>query len=83
MHQICFEIGPLSIRWYGVMAAVGFMSAMFVLNYLRGYAALTSDQTANISLLAIFGGLLGARLFYVIQFWSKCLIAVALPFFHR
>lgn len=71
MHQICFEIGSLSIRWYGVMAAVGFMTAMFIFNYLRSYAGLNSDQTANLSLLAIFGGLLGARLFYVIQFWSK------------
>jgi phosphatidylglycerol---prolipoprotein diacylglyceryl transferase len=71
MHQICFEIGSFSIRWYGVMVALGFMSAMFVLNYRRGYGGLNSDQTANLSLLAIFGGLLGARLFYVVQFWSK------------
>ncbi len=71
MHQICFEIGSFSIRWYGVMAALGFMSAMFVFSYLRGYGGLNSDQTANLSLLAIFGGLLGARIFYVVQFWSK------------
>lgn len=71
MHQICFEIGSFSIRWYGVMAALGFMSAMFIFNYLRAYSGLNADQTANLSMLAIFGGLFGARLFYVIQFWPQ------------
>lgn len=71
MHQICFEIGSLSIRWYGVMVAMGFMTAMLAFNYLRGYGGLNSDQTANLSLMAIFGGLLGARVFYVVQFWPQ------------
>ena len=69
MDPIAFQIGALSIRWYGVMAALGFISAMFLLEYNRKFANATKDQCSTLLFLAMISGVLGARIFYVVQFF--------------
>lgn len=69
MHPIAFEIGSLSIRWYGVMAAVGFLAAAWLLDRNRKFAGLTKDQCSTIMMLGLIFGILGARIFYVVQFF--------------
>ena len=70
MHPIAFQIGALTIRWYGVMAALGFLAAGFVLNHYRKYAKVTSDQVSTMLMLSMISGIAGARAFYVIQFFD-------------
>ena len=69
MYPIAFQLGALTIRWYGVMAALGFLSAVFLLNKNRKFANLSKDQCSTMLLLALLFGILGARIFYVIQFF--------------
>ena len=69
MYPIAFQLGALTIRWYGVMAALGFLSAVFLLNKNRKFADLSKDQCSTMLLLALVFGILGARIFYVIQFF--------------
>jgi len=71
MHPIAFQIGGFAIRWYGVMAALGFVAATFLIQWNRKYARVSSDQATTLMLLALFGGILGARIFYVIQFANQ------------
>ena len=70
MYPIAFEIGSLSIRWYGVMAAVGFLAAAWLLDRNRRFAGLTKDQCSTILLLGLICGILGARIVYVVQFFK-------------
>lgn len=69
MDPIAFQIGALSIRWYGVMAALGFITAMFLLEYNRKFANANKDQCSTLLFLAMISGVLGARIFYVVQFF--------------
>ena len=69
MDPIAFQIGALSIRWYGVMAALGFIVAMFLLEFNRKYAKVSKDQCSTLLFLAMISGILGARIFYVVQFF--------------
>ena len=69
MDPIAFQIGALSIRWYGVMAALGFVTAMFLLEYNRKFANVSKDQCSTLLFLAMVSGILGARIFYVVQFF--------------
>ena len=71
MHPIAFYLGNYPIRWYGVMAALGFLAATFLVNANRKAANLSSDQAANAVFLAMIAGAIGARAFYVIQFWRQ------------
>ena len=71
MYPIAFSIGPLTVRWYGVMAALGFLAAAMLIQYNRKEAKLTSDQAANLVFIAMICGVLGSRIFYVIQFFDE------------
>jgi phosphatidylglycerol:prolipoprotein diacylglycerol transferase len=71
MHPIFFSIGPLTIRWYGVMAAVGFLLAALFLNLNRKRANMDENQASALLFLAIISGVVGSRVFYVIQYWSQ------------
>ncbi len=71
MHPVAFEIGSLSIRWYGIMAACGFIAANFVIAANRKKAAMSPDQASSLVMLAMISGIIGARLFYVVQFFSQ------------
>ena len=68
MHSIAFQIGRLSIHWYGIFIALGFLAALAVLQYKRKYANMTPDQIFDIGIIAVVGGVIGARIFYVIEF---------------
>ncbi len=68
MHEIAFTIGKLSIHWYGVFVALAFFVAMSTLLVERRRAGITADNVFDLALIAIFGGVFGARLFYVVQF---------------
>lgn len=70
MHPIALHIGPLAIYWYGIFAALGFIAATSLLYLNRKYADITTDNVSDITFLAIISGVLGARLFYIVQFWS-------------
>lgn len=70
MDPIFLNIGSFTIRWYGVMAALGFLLGLFLIQLNRKYAKLTSDQVTNIVMLGMISGVIGARIFYVVQNWS-------------
>ncbi|MBQ7401872.1 MAG: prolipoprotein diacylglyceryl transferase [Lentisphaeria bacterium] len=71
MHEIAFSIGELKIHWYGIFAACGFLSAMLALTWKRHIAGVSKDNIMDIGMIAMFAGILGARLFYVIQFHEQ------------
>jgi phosphatidylglycerol---prolipoprotein diacylglyceryl transferase len=71
MHQIFFHYGKFSIYWFGIMAATGFIAATLLMHYNRKDASLSQDNVFDITFVAIIAGILGARLFYVVQFWEQ------------
>ena len=70
MDPVFFSIGSFSIRWYGFLAAMGFLAALLIIQINRRYAKLSSDQVSNIVMLGMISGVVGARIFYVAQNWS-------------
>jgi len=71
MHPIFLQFGDFTIRSYGFMAMVGFLLGWLILRLNRKYAKLTDDQASNLVLIGTVTGILGARIFYVVQFWDK------------
>src|SRR5262245_44901142 len=72
MHPVLIEIGPLSIRYYGLMYVVGIITAIFLIRseVRRKGLPLTDDDQTNLLLLTVFAGIIGARLYYVVFNWS-------------
>ncbi len=71
MYPIAFHIGNFAVHWYGIFIGIGFLASFGLLMHLKSYARLTSDQIYNIAMIALFAGVIGARIFYVVQFWDQ------------
>ncbi len=71
MTPIAFRIGTLSIHWYGIMVALGFLAGVGIMQLNRRHARMTADQVADLTFFTLLGGILGARTWYVLQFWEE------------
>lgn len=70
-NGIAFHLFGFPVHYYGICIAVGFMMTLAILQWKKDYAKMTTDQIFDISFIAIFCGIVGARIFYVIQFWHE------------
>jgi phosphatidylglycerol:prolipoprotein diacylglycerol transferase len=72
MHPILFQIGPFQIRFYGLMYAIGILCGLYLIRreVRRKHVQLSDDDLMNFVMLAVIGGILGARLYYVIFNWD-------------
>jgi phosphatidylglycerol:prolipoprotein diacylglycerol transferase len=59
------SLGPITIRTWGLMVALGFLAALLVGVYEAKRKKINVDHIYSICLYAIIFGLLGGRLFYV------------------
>jgi phosphatidylglycerol:prolipoprotein diacylglycerol transferase len=67
VDPVLFSFGPLSVRWYGLMYVVGIAVGFLVAFPYARAKGLTGQQLEKVVLFAIPAGLIGGRLYYVIQ----------------
>ncbi len=77
LDPVAFEIGPITVRWYGLAYLVGFIGAFFVMWKLAKRWKLRIDEDAllTVMLAIILGTIVGGRLGYVIiygdwEYWA-------------
>jgi len=74
MRDILFTIplpwkgGGLPVHSYGVMAMLGFLAALFAARRRAKQVGISPDNVTDFCIAALIGGIVGARLFYCIQF---------------
>jgi phosphatidylglycerol---prolipoprotein diacylglyceryl transferase len=68
IDPIAFSIGPLAVRWYGLMYLAGFAIGWWlgVRRINRGLAPITRQQLDDLLFLIVLGVILGGRLGYVL-----------------
>ena len=68
IDPIAFSIGPLSVRWYGLMYLVGFAAAWWLgmRRIGQGRAPIDRKQFDDLIFYAVLGVILGGRLGYVL-----------------
>jgi len=68
IDPIAFSIGPLAVRWYGLMYLAGFAAGWWLglRRIARGAAPVTRRQFDDLLFLAVLGVILGGRLGYVL-----------------
>ena len=59
----------LPIRGYGVMVLVGVLAAVMLACRRAVQAGLGADTMLNVSFVIVVSGIIGARIFFVIQYW--------------
>jgi len=68
IDPIIFQIGPLAIRWYGLMYLLGFGAAYMLILHLSRLRnlSLTKDGVSDLLFYGVLGVVLGGRLGYVL-----------------
>lgn len=66
MHPVIFELGPFTLRSFGLAFAVGFAVAIAVVLRRAKRWGFPPDPVLSLCLYLIFAGILGARLAYVV-----------------
>ncbi len=63
-----FNIGSMSftVKWYGVLIAVGYLLALFAATHLAKKAKIDVDALYDAVIFGTFGGIVGARAYYII-----------------
>lgn len=71
MNPELFRIGPLSFHSYGFCIAAGVLFSLFLMGrHARRLGFPPPEKIFDLVFMVVFSGLLGARLFYVVQEWS-------------
>lgn len=67
-YPILFQYGPIRIGSYGVMMALGFLCGIWVLRRELRRRHLNVELADRIALAAMIGGLVGAKVFHLLEY---------------
>lgn len=70
IDPIAFTLGPLEIRWYGLLIAAAFLLGSLLALKEVERQGWDQDQFLNVLLVCIPSSIIGARLYYVIFEWD-------------
>ncbi len=68
--SLAFQIGPLAVRWYGLLIAAGVMLGTTLAHREALRRGEDPDTLLNLIVVAVLGALAGARLYYVLFNWG-------------
>lgn len=83
IDPILLHIGPLAVRWYGMMYLLGFVAAFFIISRLapRRQLPLNHDAVSDLLFYIVIGVILGGRLGYVLFYNFSYFISHPLQIF--
>ncbi len=70
MYPRLFEIGPFTVYSYGLMLGTSFIIASLLLTSELKRKKLDPELGSAITLIALFGGVSGSKILYLIEHWS-------------
>jgi prolipoprotein diacylglyceryl transferase len=66
---VFLDLGVIELRWYGLMYALAFITCYIVATRISKNI-FSEDDISNILFTALFSGIIGARIWYVILSWD-------------
>jgi len=84
IDPVIFSIGPLAVRWYGMMYLLGFVGGYFVMCHvarLRDYP-LDKEKISDLLFYGVIGVVAGGRLGYTLFYNSEYYLAHPLEIFY-
>ena len=71
IDPILFNLGSLSLSWHSLFMVVAIVVGVWLPARLVAKAGLSVDRLYSIALWGVPGGIIGARLVHVIDYWSR------------
>ncbi len=70
IDPILFTVGAFSVSWHGLFMVVAMVVGVWLTAQLVTRAGLAAERLYSLAPWAILGGIIGARLVHVIDYWS-------------
>jgi len=70
MHPTLLKLGSLTLHWYGVLVAIGFLVGLWTASRRAPRADVPAEAVADLGPWLILGALVGSRALYVISYWK-------------
>jgi phosphatidylglycerol---prolipoprotein diacylglyceryl transferase len=70
MYPTAFQLGPLTIHWYGIMVALAFLAGLWTATRRAHRENISGERIGDVVLWLMVGGILGARTVYVATYWK-------------
>src|SRR6266487_1433473 len=67
MNPVILHIGPLALRWYGLMYVVAIVMGLWLIRRYTACKGIRGDQVYRMVWWCVVAGLVGGRLYFVIQ----------------
>jgi phosphatidylglycerol:prolipoprotein diacylglycerol transferase len=71
VHPIAFNLGSLTIRWYGVMMAIAFIAGLWTASRRGRREGIEAEKILDIGPWLIVGTIVGARALHVATYWHE------------
>ncbi|BCL38877.1 prolipoprotein diacylglyceryl transferase [Nostoc sp. MS1] len=68
---VVVEIGPITIRWYGLLIASAVLMGVSLSQYLAKRRNVNPDLLSDLSIWLVIGAIPAARIYYVLFQWSE------------
>lgn len=65
VDPILLDLGPIQLRYYGLLFAAGFMISFYIVSYFYKRAGLAVEEVDKLTIYTILGAVLGARFGHV------------------
>ena len=71
MHKIAFEIGHVTVTWYGIFVVAGFMAGLWTASRRALLRQIHPDTIFDLGPWLLLGAIVGARTCFVITYWQE------------
>ena len=72
MDPLLINAGPFIISWHGLFTFIAVAAAVALTVYWGRKDGMSADAVYSVALWCIIGGIIGARVVHVIDFWGPC-----------
>lgn len=70
MDRIALSLGNIKITWYGIAVVCGFVAGLWTASRRAIRNQIPPEAVADLGVWLMLGGIAGARLWYVIEYWN-------------
>jgi phosphatidylglycerol:prolipoprotein diacylglycerol transferase len=71
MHPEAFHVGGLTVYWYGVLVAAGFLAGLWTASRRAPLSGISGNQILDLGPWLIAGAIVGGRLLFVVSYWRE------------
>jgi prolipoprotein diacylglyceryl transferase len=71
VHKIAFEMGPVTVTWYGIFVALGFLAGLWTASRRARRVNFHPDTIIDLGPWLLLGAIVGARAVFVATYWPE------------